>query len=149
MKKLQYKISINASKETVCDTMLDKESFKKWTEIFMPGSYYEGSWEKGAKIKFLAPNGEGMSSVIAENKKYEFISIKHLGIIKNGDVDLESKEAKEWVPAFENYSFNEQNGTTEVKVDVDVNEEWIKYFNETWPKALNVLKEICEKLIKV
>jgi hypothetical protein len=32
-----------------------------------------------------------------------------------------------------------------LKIDLDVNEEWKSYFEGTWPKALDKLKEICEK----
>lgn len=56
--------------------MLDTETYRQWTEGFMPGSYYEGSWEKDSKILFLAPdeNGKmsGMVSTIVENKPYDF-----------------------------------------------------------------------------
>lgn len=34
---------------------------------------------------------------------------------------------------------------TEVTVDVDVNERYEKMFSDAWPKALQRLKEICER----
>jgi hypothetical protein len=111
----------------------------------MPGSFYEGSWDRGAKIRFLAPEGDGMSSEIAENRKYKFISIKHLGIIKNGVEDTESPEAKAWAPAYENYTFSERGGATEVRVDVDTASEYEKMFGDVWPKALLRLKQIVER----
>ena len=52
------------------------------------------------------------------------------------------------------YTFNEQNarpddpvgrGTTTVTVDLDTTEDFLDYMNETYPKALDKLKEICEK----
>ncbi len=39
----------------------------------------------------------------------------------------------------------EKDGGTEVIVDVDSNEEFKKMFEETWPKALEKLKELAEK----
>ena len=144
MKKLQFTITINAPKEKVWSIMLDQEGYKLWTAEFMVGSYYEGSWNKGEKIKFLAPNGGGITSVIAENKPYEFISIKHLGYIKDGIEDTESPEIKAWAPAFENYTFGEHDGVTEVKVDISITSEFEEYLEETWPKALAKLKTICE-----
>jgi len=86
-----------------------------------------------------------MISEIAENRKYEFISIKHLGIIKNGIEYTASPEIKGWAPAFENYTFTEQAGITEVSVDMDTDEENEKMFEEIWPRALAKLKRICEK----
>jgi hypothetical protein len=145
MKKLHFQISIKAPKEKVWNAMLEPETYTIWTSEFMPGSYYEGSWDRGSKIKFLIPAGDGMSSEIAENRKYEFISIKHLGIIKNGVEDTESPEAKTWTPAYENYTFTEKAGATDVRVDLDTDSEFEKMFGEIWPKALLKLKQICER----
>jgi uncharacterized protein YndB with AHSA1/START domain len=144
-KPLHYNIQINAPKEKVWNTMLESETYKEWSSEFTPGSYYIGSWDKGAKIKFLSPNGEGMTSEIAENKKYEFISIRHLGFIKNGIEHTESPEIKAGMPAYENYTFSEKNGITEVKADMVVPIEYEKMFEEVWPKALTKLKQISEK----
>jgi uncharacterized protein YndB with AHSA1/START domain len=144
MNTLQFTITINSPKEKVWRTMLEPESYRTWTAAFAEGSYFEGSWNKGEKIKFLTPAGEGMISIIAENKPFEFISIKHLGIIKDGVEDTESPESKSWAPAFENYTFSERDGATEVKVDMEVAPEFEEFMNSTWPKALARLKEICE-----
>jgi hypothetical protein len=85
-----------------------------------------------------------MSSEIAENIKYKFISIRHRGIIKNGVEDTESPEVKAWTPAFENYTFSEKDDLTEIKIEIDIPDDYVKYFDETWPKALHRLKQICE-----
>lgn len=148
MKTLVYTISINAKKEKVWETMFGKESYTQWTELFHQGSYFEGSWEKNTKIKFLTPEGEGMLSEIAENKKFEFVSIRHLGTINNDVEDTESPEVKAWTPALENYTFFEKDGITAVKVELVTNggfgEEMDAYIENAWPKALNKLKQMCE-----
>ena len=150
MQKLHFSISINASKEKVWHTMLDDKPYREWTAAFHPGSYYKGEWNKGSKILFLGPNPEtgeegGMVSRIAENKPYEFISIEHLGIIQNGVEDTTSIEARKWAPAYENYSFIEKDGATEVLVSLDVDEEETELFNKMWLEALQKLKEIAER----
>lgn len=86
-----------------------------------------------------------MVSRIAENKPYEFISIEHLGIVFNGVEDTTSDEARKWAPAYENYSFKENDGATEVLVDIDVDETEKEAFNMMWLEALQKLKEIAEK----
>ena len=148
MKKIQFKTEINAPKEKVWDTMLNDATYRQWTKSFDPNSYYEGSWQKGSKIKFLGPaeNGKtsGMFSEIAENIPYEFVSIKHLGIIKDGVEDTTSEEAKSWSPAFENYTFKDNGGKTELLIEMDADEKYSGMFNEMWPKALKRLKELCE-----
>jgi hypothetical protein len=149
MKTLQFKININAPVKKVWHTMLDDKTYREWTRAFNEGSYYKGSWEQGSKIVFLGPDPEtgeegGMVSRIAQNKPYEFISIEHLGMISNGVEDTTSEEVKKWAGAFENYTFKENNGNTEVTVDIDITEEWAPMFEEMWPNALQKLKEISE-----
>ena len=150
MQKLHFSIQINASKDKVWHAMLDDQPYREWTNSFNEGSYYKGSWEKGSKILFLGPDpntGEegGMVSRIAENKPYEFISNEHLGIVQNGVEDTTSEVARKWAPAFENYTFIDRGGATEVLVDIDVEAEYAPMFNETWPKGLLKLKELAEK----
>lgn len=146
---MHFSITINAPKEKVWHTMLDDKPYREWTKAFMEGGYYKGSWEKGSKILFLGPDPEtgkevGMVSRTAENKPYEFISIEHLGIVHDGVEDTESDEAKKWAPAFENYTFTEKDGKTELQVDMDVDENEAQMFEKMWPEALQKLKEIAE-----
>lgn len=129
--------------------MLDDETYKEWTKVFGEGRY-EGSWEKGAKVHFIGidpKTGEesGMFSQIEENKPYEFLSIKHLGIISNGVEDTTSEEAKKWAPAYENYTFKENGGVTEVLVDLEMADEYVEMFQKLWPAGLERLKEIAER----
>jgi hypothetical protein len=144
MKKLQYTITANASKQKVWNTMIELETFKVWTSEFTAGSYFDGSWNKGDRIKFMSPDGDGMSSVIADNKPYEYISIQHVGCIRDGIEDTDSPEAKSWTAAHENYTFSEKDGVTQLTVEMDVAPEYEDFMNSAWPRALAKLKEVCE-----
>lgn len=149
MQKLKFSIEINAPKEKVWDTMLDDKTYRIWTEAFMPGSHYVGNWNRGSKILFLAPDEEGklggMVSRIKENKKYDFISIEHLGVFSDGKEDTTSDAVKPWAGALENYTFRENNGATEILVEMDSNEDYAEMFEGMWPNALQKLKELAEK----
>lgn len=146
---MHFSIYIGAPKEKVWDTMLDRATYRQWTKAFNETSDYKGSWDKGAEIRFLGTDEQGrqggMYSRIKENRLHEFLSIEHLGIINDGVVDTTSEQAKGWAPAFENYTFTEKDGGTELSVDVDTTDEFKAYFEETWPKALQMLKELTEK----
>ncbi|MGY6741609.1 MAG: SRPBCC domain-containing protein [Cecembia sp.] len=148
MEKLTFSIAIYAPKEKVWDTMLGADTYRIWTEVFMPGSYFEGNWSQGSKILFLAPDGKGnisgMVSKIKANRLYEFISIEHLGFVENGKEDTSSEAVKSWTGNLENYTFNEKNGTTEVLVELDTDEEHKEMFDSTWNEALKKLKTITE-----
>ncbi len=150
MQKKQFSIFINAPKEKVWDTMLGEATYREWTTVFHEGSYFVGNWEKDSKMLFLGPedkgDGEGgMVSIVRENRKNEFVSLEHVGMISNGVEDTTSDEVKKWTPAFENYSFVEKDGGTEVVVDIDINEEYQAMFEGIWPKALELLKTISER----
>jgi hypothetical protein len=161
MKKLQFKVSINAPATQVYDCMLginSKSTYEQWTSLFNPTSTYEGSWDKGNKMLFIGidEKGEkgGMVSRIAENISNRFVSIQHYGVLKADKEITEGPEVEKWANGFENYTFQENNvrqddparrGTTTVTVDLDTAEDFLDYINQTYPKALDKLKEICEK----
>jgi uncharacterized protein YndB with AHSA1/START domain len=145
LQRLRFTTTIDAPREHVWKTMLDQETYRRWTDAFTEGSYYEGSWDQGERIVFLAPSGEGMVAEIAESRKPEYISIRHLGMTKGGVEDTESEAVRAWTPAYENYTFSEKGGATELTVEMDVVPEYESFMAETWPKALAKLKEISER----
>lgn len=152
MKKLQFKISINAPAAKIYDKMLglsSKSTYQQWTAAFNPTSTYEGNWDKGNKIRFIGVNEngvkEGMVSRIAENIQDKFVSIQHYGLLRADQEITEGPEVEKWANGYENYTFEENNGSTVVTVDIDMTDDFIDYMNETYPKALDKLKEISEK----
>lgn len=143
-KTLTFAIDIAAPRALVWDTMLDPEGYKAWTAAFCEGSHFAGSWDEGAAIRFLAPNGDGMVAEIAANRPHEFVSIRHLGEINMGAVDTSSDKVRSWAPAYENYTFSDRDGGTFVEVALDTVPEYVPYMENTFPKALELLKRLCE-----
>lgn len=152
MKKLQFKVSVNAPAARVYEIMLgtkSKSTYEQWTSLFNPTSTYEGGWNKGDKIHFVGTDekGEkgGMVSRIAENIPNRFVSIQHYGLLQADREITEGPEVEKWANGFENYSFEEKNGITTVTVDLDTTEDFVDYMSQSFPKALDKLKEICEQ----
>ena len=157
MKKLQFKVSINAPVTKIYDLMLginSKSTYEQWTALFNATSTFEGSWDKGSKILFVGVDekGEkgGMVSRIVENIPKRFVSIQHYGLYQADKEITEGPEVEKWANGFENYTFEENNGSdsyrgTTVTVDLDTTEDFLDYMNQTYPKALDKLKELCEK----
>ncbi len=152
MKKIQFKVSINAPVTKVYDFMLgikNKSTYEQWTALFNPTSTYEGTWDKGNKILFVGVDekGEkgGMVSKIVDNILNKFVSIQHCGLVQGGKEITEGPDVEKWANGLENYTFEENNGTTTVTIDLDITEDFLDYMNESYPKALAKLKEICEK----
>lgn len=152
MKKIQFKTTINAPVNKVYDSMLgirDKSTYEQWTALFNPTSTFEGSWDKGSKILFIGTDekGEkgGMVSEIFDHIPNRFVSIRHYGLLKDTIEITEGPEVEKWANGFENYSFEENENTTTVTVELDTTEDFLDYMNQTYPKALDKLKELCEK----
>lgn len=152
MKKIKFSVNINASSKKVYDIMLgisNKSTYEQWTALFNPTSTYEGSWNKGSKMLFVGTDDKGekggMVSEIFDNIPNQFISIRHYGLIKGDEEITEGPEVEKWSNGFENYTFTESNGITSVNVDIDTTEDFMEYMKEVYPKALDKLKEICEK----
>jgi len=146
---MHFEIEIDAPVQKVWDTMLTLETYREWTSAFEPTSYYDGSWDKGSRIKFLGSDKSGMVSEIAENIPYKFISIKHLGEIQNGIEDTTSEKVRSWNPAYENYTFTDKGTKTYLEINMEMpstpeTKAMKVMFEGMWPKALLKLKEICE-----
>jgi hypothetical protein len=144
-KRMQFSINITAPVEAVFKTMLAPESYNDWTSAFAEGSYYEGSWRQGEKIKFLTPSGEGMVAEVAECRENEFVSLRHIGLVKNGEEDTTSESVRAWAPAYENYTFTAIAEGTQLVIDQDVTEDFEAFITQAWPNALQRLKNLCEK----
>lgn len=147
MEKMKFSISINAPKEKVWQTLWNDASYRKWTSVFMEGSHaVTDNWKEGSKVLFMDPKGNGMVSSVAANKPNEFMSFKHLGEVKDGVEDTTSEKVKAWAGALENYTLKGNNEKTELLVEMEMNlsPDFKDYFVNTWPKALDKLKEAAE-----
>lgn len=142
--RIQFQITIDAPPQVVWDVMLGAETYPRWTASFAEGSYFEGSWSQGSRIKFLTPPGDGMVAEIAESRPHQFLSIRHLGFVSKGVEDTQSEAVQKWAPAYENYTLMPTDSGTRILVEQDVASEFEEFMQTTWPKALGVLKQLCE-----
>ena len=144
MKTQHFDIFIQAPPRQVWATMLQSPTYERWTNAFCEGSRFEGSWDEGQKIRFVGPDGLGMEAEIAAHRPAEFVSIRHLGMIDQG-IEVNASEAlRAWTPCFENYNFTDEAGGTRLRVDCDEFGDCADWMAQTWPKALQTLKTLCE-----
>ena len=144
MQRIRFSTTIAAPKERIWQAMLDDATYRQWTSAFQEGSYAITDWKEGSKALFLTPSGNGMFSKIVAHRPNEFLSITNLGILKNGVEVTDSDEAKGWAGGLENYSLHGTANRSTLTVEMDVADEYKKYFEETWPRALGKLKQIAE-----
>ncbi|WGD34084.1 SRPBCC domain-containing protein [Olleya sp. YS] len=144
MRTLKYNIAINASKEKVWNTLFTDRNYPKWVKVFAEGAYAKTDWKEGSSVDFLTPNGDGMFSKIHQKTPNKLMVFNHLGFIKEGKKVYDEK-SKAWENAKESYELIEKNGNTELYVNMDTTEEYIDYFDKTFPKALKKIKELSEE----
>lgn len=148
MEHLEYKIEISAPAKKVWETMLEKATYNQWVAKSWPGSFYEGNWKKGEKIKFIGPDGSGTLAELVEVKPYERVLARQIAVLGPAGVeDRTSEIAKGWIGITEEYRFSELHGKTTLTVQIDTTPQWRKMFDEGWPGALKELKHLAESLL--
>ncbi len=145
MEKLQFSTTIQATKQRVWASLWEDANYRKWTSPFCEGSHAVTDWKEGSKALFLGPDNSGMVSKIAVNKPYEFMSIEHLGEVKNGIEDISSEKVKDWAGAHEDYTLTEKDGVTTLLIEMDSADSFKDYLIKSWPKALEQLKALAEQ----
>lgn len=144
MKDLQFSTTIAAPVARVWDCMFDATAYRDWTSAFAEGSYFEGSWATGRRLRFLDPQGFGMEAIVDENRLHEALSLRLVGEIKDGRPVADSRLHAE--PARERYVFNAmpEGGTYLVVHLQSWDDGFTDFLNDSWPKALQRLKALSE-----
>ena len=125
MQKIILSTTINAPKEKVWEVLWDLDAYRAWTKAFSESSTVQtDNWKEGSKLLFHDGNGSGMVSEVAANRPNEYMSFRHLGMVKNGIEDTTSDEVKIWAGSMENYTLKGENGSTELIIDMDINDEY-------------------------
>ncbi|MES2557269.1 MAG: SRPBCC domain-containing protein [Bacteroidota bacterium] len=137
--QLIFTIQVNTSPEKVWDVLWTANTYNQWTKVFNEGSHAVSDWNEGSEVLFLGNTGDGMYSRIEKKIVPAEMSILHLGEIKNG-----VRVTSDWGEAYERYFLAAKNGGTELRVVLDSVPEFSDYFNETFPKALAVVKTLSE-----
>jgi uncharacterized protein YndB with AHSA1/START domain len=145
MAKLEFSIEINASAEDVWQIIVGKESYEQWAACFFEESTVDTDWKKGSKALFTDGKGNGMVSEIVESIPGKFLSIRHLGEVKDGVEDPTTFKGEEWGEALENYTLKDVDGKTLWLVNMDMKEEYVQYMEDTWPLALAKVKSLAEQ----
>ncbi|MDN3692701.1 SRPBCC domain-containing protein [Chryseobacterium tructae] len=139
MEQLSYEIEINAEPEKVWSVLWGDITYRQWTTAFTEGSFYEGTLEENNIVKFLDPKHNGMYSRVEKVIPNEEIQFLHLGEIYEG-----IEVAKDWGDATESYFLEEYDEGTVLKIMIKTTAEFKTFFEEKFPKALNIIKHLSE-----
>jgi hypothetical protein len=142
MKRKQYSMDIQASKEKVWKVLWDEASYRDWTSAFAEGSHVKtDGWKEGSRVHFLDPKGLGMYSNIEMHVPNRLMAFEHLGEIKDGK---EQPANDKWTGAKEIYTLEENGDHVNLKVDLDTADEYAEMMDTMFPKALARVKELSE-----
>jgi len=144
VKDLQFDIAIAAPVARVWDCMFDPLAYRDWTRAFAEGSYFEGSWDAGRRLRFLDPRGFGMEAVVDERREHELLSLRLVGEIRDGRPITDSPLHQ--APARERYVFSAAPaGGTRLAVHLQSwDDGFTDFLQATWPQALQRLKTLAE-----
>lgn len=144
MRDLHFSIDIAAPAARVWDCMFDPIAYRDWTRAFAEGSYYDGVWAAGRRLRFLDPQGFGMEAVVDDCVPHERLSLRLVGEIRDGRPVPDSPLHRH--PARETYAFAPTApGTTRLAVQLQAwNDGFLAFLTETWPVALQRLKALAE-----
>lgn len=144
MKEIQFTIEINVSKEIVWTTLWEDKTFRDWANMIDEGTYMKGVMKEGNEIQYIsAVNGYGVTSLIEKLNPNEFVLLKHSADTKESG---QQERDKEWTGGTESYSLTEKNGVTTLIVKTDVPQELEEIFNIRFPRALERIKILAEKM---
>lgn len=137
--ELIFTIEVNGSLQKVWDVLWTDSSYQQWTAVFGEGSRAVTDWKEGSEVLFVNADDNGMYSKIEKAVVPSEMSILHLGEIKDG-----VRTVSEWGYAYERYFLTAKNGGTELRVTLDSVPEFVDFFQETFPKALAIVKTLSE-----
>lgn len=139
METLSYEIQIEAAPERIWSVLWGDITYRQWTTAFTEGSFYEGTMEEGSIVKFYDPHNNGMYSRVEKNSPNQEMKFLHLGEIYDG-----VEAPQEWGEATESYILEETESGTTLKAEIQTPEEFKAFFEENFPKALGIIKNLSE-----
>lgn len=139
METLSFEVQIEATPEKVWSVLWNDISYRQWTTAFTEGSFYEGTLEEGTIVKFFDPNNNGMYSRVEKNIPNKEIKFLHLGEIYDG-----VEQPQDWGEATESYILEETESGTTLKGVIQTPEEFKGFFEDKFPKALGIVKNLSE-----
>ena len=142
--RLKFSIDIKAEKATIWKALWNESSYREWASVFFEGSYaVTDDWKEGSKVHFLAPDQSGIYSIIEKHIPNNIIQFKHIGNVVKGKEQPIDNETKKWSGATEIYKLTERKDTNTLAVEIDVMDEHLEFMTNTFPQALEKVKDNC------
>lgn len=146
MKKFTYTITINKPQSIVFNTVIDKTVYPDWAKAWGEGMSFEGEWKQGGYMSFFDQSRGGTKVVFEAYEPFDYICAKHIAMVdpERNEIALTDEAMQKWIGSLEEYRFipiDEQTTQLEITMTMD---EMFKEMSDAWPKALELLKALCE-----
>ncbi|WP_188370543.1 hypothetical protein [Muriicola marianensis] len=144
LNRLQFHVDIKADKSTIWNALWDADSYRDWAGVFYEGSYaVTDGWKEGSTVNFLNPDKNGIYSTVETHIPNKLIKFRHIGNVVGGEQQPLDDDTKKWTGSSEQYSLIEGQGYNTLRVDIDIMDEHLDYMKETFPRALQRIKDNC------
>lgn len=142
--RLQFSIDIKAEKTKIWDALWKENLYHDWANEFFAGSYaITDNWEEGSTVLFLSSDQTGIYSIIETHIPNKIMMFKHIGnVVKEKEQPIDN-ETKKWTGATEIYTLTEGKDSNKLIVEIDVLDEHVDFMTNTFPKALEKVKNNC------
>lgn len=142
MKEMQFEIVIRAPREKVWATLWQDRTFREWADLIDAGTYMVGDLKEGSTVQFISAEGYGVTSLVSALIPDAYVSFKHQADTQ--DEDSNSRD-DQWTGGRESYTLMDDDSATTLTMSFDVPVELEKAMRESYPKALQKVKELSEK----
>ncbi len=144
LKTLKFSTEITANTDNLWFVLWNKAQYKMWTSAFSEGgSLAITDWQEGSYVHFVNNEGDGIFAKITENVKNQIMSFRHQGQVKNS---IKQQVDPIWENALEQYVIKEINGKVRLEVNFESPADYVSFFEKTFPKALENIKNQTENL---
>ena len=149
MVKVTFFIIINALPSQVYDAMINSENIDDWVSVFSTQKvWHKGSFDEDSQITFYTYDeqgiAQGMICHITSNRLNEYVYVQPIGISNDGKEIFEGDAVRGLEDTYEEYIFTQEGNQTKLTINAAVEPKLKAFFEETWPKALAVIKQTAE-----
>lgn len=141
---IEKAVVVDAPRERVWDVLLDDATYRRWTAVFMEGSYAQTDWQEGSTVRFLDPSGSGMLGRVIASRRPELVDIEYDGLVTDGRDVTTGEAAEEFRGGRETYRLTETGDGTHLEIAADMGEQHYDDMVAAWDRALAVVKALAE-----
>lgn len=145
METYNFNININAPKQKVWDVLWEEATYSKWSSVFNECSDGAPGLKEGSKLLFLDADNHDLASKVGTRIENSQMTFKYLGEAIAGIEQPVNQEIEQWEGTTESFTLNENNGVTELAVEVNSTKDYKDYFHKAFPKALKMVKQLAEE----